>query len=116
MVGEFDHVEIVLNNDDGIATVHEFLEHVHQDADVLEVETSGRLVEDVERLARILLGEFGGQFDALALSAAEGSGGLAHLDVAEAHVLDGLDLAQDLRHVLEELHRLVDGHIEHVGD
>ena len=30
--------------------------------------------------------------------------------------MNGLDLAEDIGHVLEELHSLIDGHIEHIGD
>ena len=115
-VGLTDHVEVVLDDDDGIAAVDKFLEYLHQDADVLEVKACGRLVEDVDGLTRVFLRQFGGEFDALALTAGKGGGGLAYLDIAEAHVLDGLDLAEDVGHVLEELHGLVDSHVEHVGD
>ena len=69
VVGEFDDIEVVFDDDDGVATIHQFLQHIHQDTDVLEMQTRGGLVEDVERLARITLGEFGGEFHALTLSA-----------------------------------------------
>ena len=116
VVGEFDDIEVVFDDDDGVATIHQFLQHIHQDTDVLEMQTRGGLVEDVERLARITLGEFGGEFHTLALTAGEGSGGLTEFDIAETHILDGLNLSEDVGHVLEELHRLVDGHVEHIGD
>ena len=41
---------------------------------------------------------------------------MSELDIAEAHVLDGLDFTQDVGHVLEELTGLIDGHVEDVGD
>ena len=50
-----DDVEVVLNDDDGVATVDEAAEHQHQDANVLKVEAGGGLVKDVERLARVFL-------------------------------------------------------------
>ena len=114
-VSKFDDIEVVLNDDNGVATINEFLEYVHQDADVLEVETCGGLVEDVERLPCIFLGQFGGQFDALTLTTRKGGGGLAEFDVTKPHVLNGLDLAENIGHVFEELHGLVDGHVEHIG-
>ena len=61
-------------------------------------------------------GEFGGEFHTLALTAGEGGGGLTEFDIAETHILDGLDLSEDVGHVLEKFHGLVDGHVEHIGD
>ena len=37
MVGQFDDIQIVFDDDDGIASVNQFLENVHEDSDVLEV-------------------------------------------------------------------------------
>ena len=116
VVSELDDVEIVLDDDDGVALVDESVEHLHEGADVFEVESCGGFVEDVERATGVLLGEFGGEFHALALSAGEGGGGLTELDVAEADFLQHLDLLENLGLVLEELDGLVDGHVEHVGD
>ena len=50
-VGVLDDVEVVLDDDDGVALVDEALEHVEELADVLEVQTGRRLVEDVDRAA-----------------------------------------------------------------
>ncbi len=73
-VGEFDDIKIVLDDDNRIATVYQFLEYIHQDADVFEMKTGGRFIENIERLARITLREFGSQVYALTLTAREGSG------------------------------------------
>ena len=71
MVGEFDGVEVVLDDDDGVSFLDETVEHLHQNADVLEMQTRRGFVEDVERATRVALGEFGGEFHALTLAAAE---------------------------------------------
>ena len=47
MVGLAKDVEVVLDDDDCVATRDEALEHVHEDFDVFEMETCGWLVEDV---------------------------------------------------------------------
>ena len=52
MVGGLDDVEVVLDDDHGVAGIDQALEHAEQPPDVLEVQAGGRLVEDVERLAR----------------------------------------------------------------
>ena len=49
MVGAADDVQVVFDDDDGVALIHELVEHVEQLAGVLEVQAGGRLVEDVER-------------------------------------------------------------------
>ena len=47
VVGQFDDVEVVLNDDDRVALIYEFLQHFHEHVDVFEMETGGGLVEDV---------------------------------------------------------------------
>ena len=106
----------MFNDDDRVAAFHEFLEHVHEDADVFEVQSRGRFVQDVERTARVALGEFRGEFHALAFSAREGGAGLSDFNVAQSDFLKHFDFVEDVGHVFEELHGLVDGHVQHVGD
>ena len=65
----FDDVEIMLYHHDAVALFNQPVEHFKQLADVFEMEASGWLVEDVERLARRTAAEFLGEFDALRLSA-----------------------------------------------
>ena len=106
----------MFDDDDRVALVHQAVEHSQQHADVLEVQSRGRLVQDVDGLARVTLRQLGGQLHALALTARQRSAGLPQLDVSQAHVLQHLYLVQNLRHVLEELHGHVDGHVQHVGN
>jgi hypothetical protein len=40
-------IEVVFDNDDGIAFVDQLLQHVHQYTDVLEMQTCGGFVKDV---------------------------------------------------------------------
>ena len=39
VVCHLDDVKVVFNDDDRVAAFHEFLEHVHEDADVFEVQS-----------------------------------------------------------------------------
>jgi peptide chain release factor 3 len=97
-VGGLDDVEVVLDDDDGVAVVAQAVQHLEQHLDVLEVQAGGRLVEDVERAAGVALGQFQRQLDALRLAAGQRGGALAELDVAEADVEQGLQLARHHRH------------------
>ena len=96
--------------------VDEAVEHVEQLVDVVEVQAGRRLVEDVERPAGGALAQLLGELDALRLAAGQRRRRLAEVDVVEADAGQGLELLPDRRHVAEELERLADGQVEHVGD
>ena len=115
-VGLLDHVEVVLDHEHRVAGVDEPLQHLEQLLDVGEVEPGRRLVEDVERPAGRHLAELRGQLDALRLAAGERRRRLAELDVVEADVVQRLQAPAQLRDLGEELERLLDRHLEHVGD
>ena len=51
VITAFDDVEVVFDDEDGVALLYETLEHLEETSDVVEVETSGRFVEDVEGTA-----------------------------------------------------------------
>ena len=55
----FDHVEVVFNDDQGPAAVDEFAEGGEEFGDVVEVETGGGLVKDVEDAALALGADIG---------------------------------------------------------
>ena len=115
-VGGLDHLEIVLDHDHRVAGVDQRVQHLQQLPDVLEMQAGGRLVQDVDGLAGGAPAQLLGELDPLRLAARERGRLLADLDVAQAHLLQGHQLVADRRHRLEEVDRLVDGHVEHVGD
>jgi hypothetical protein len=58
-VGGLDDVEVVLDDDHGVAVVAQAVEHAEQHLDVGEVQAGGGLVEDVEGAAGVALGARG---------------------------------------------------------
>ena len=76
----------------------------------------GRLVEEVDRVTGRSLGELGRQLHALRLAARQRRRRLAEPDVSEPDVDERLHVARDARLVGEEVDRLGDRHVEHVGD
>src|SRR2546428_12058032 len=76
----------------------------------------GRLVEDIERAAGSALGQFLGGLDPLRIAAGERGRLLADMDVVAADAVQKLEHVATARHRLEELQRLLDRHVEHVGD
>ena len=75
-VGVGDDVEVVLDDDHGVALVDQSLEHRQQLADVFEMQTGGRLVEDVDGPPGGAALELGGELDALGLTTGERGGRL----------------------------------------
>ena len=116
IVGVADDVEIVLDDDDGVAEAGKAVQNFEELANVVEVEAGGGLVEEIEGAAGLALGEFASELHALGFAAGERGGGLAEMDVAEADVNEGLQLLVDGGDVLEDGQRVFDREIEDVGD
>ncbi len=115
-VGRLDHVEIVLDDDDRVALLDEAVEHLEQLVDVVEVQAGRRLVEDVERLARVGPRQLGGQFHALGFAPRKRRRRLAQREIVETDRAQRRQKAADAGNVLEQLVRLADRHLEHVGN
>ena len=54
MIGCLDHVEVVLDEQNGVSGVHETIERLQQPLDVGEMQSRRRLVEDVDGVLRPL--------------------------------------------------------------
>jgi hypothetical protein len=67
-VGITDDVEVVLDDDNGVAKVAEAVQDFEKLANVVEVEAGGGLVEEIEGAAGLTLGEFTGELHALGFS------------------------------------------------
>ena len=53
-ISELDDIEIVLDEHQRMAGINESIEHLSESANVFEVESSGRLIHDVELLPGFL--------------------------------------------------------------
>ena len=84
------------------------------------------LVEHVEGVLRLKprsrgylttdLRQLGDQLDTLGLTARERRALLAEREISQSNILEQLERMMDARVSLEELHRIVDVHREHVAD
>ena len=57
-IGGLDDIEIVLDDDHRVAVIAQAVQDLKQLLDVVEVQTGGRLIEDVERLTGVAFGQF----------------------------------------------------------
>src|SRR5277367_1601395 len=112
----FDDVEIMFDDQDGVAESDEAVEHVEKFFDVVKMQAGGGLVEDVERATGLALGKFTREFGALSFAAGDGGGGLSELHVAEADVHQSLQLHLNRRNIFQNFESFFDGQIEQIGN
>ena len=106
----------MLDNDHRVARLDQLLQHIHQPVNIRNVQAGGRLIEDIDGLAGRAFGQLGSQLGALRLTAGQRRGGLTQLNIAETDLAHGFQPPRDLRHVGEELTRLIHRHIQHFVD
>src|SRR5437879_10069034 len=106
-VGRLDDVEVVLDHDDRVAFVAQAVEHVEELCDIVEVQTGGGLIEDVEGSAGGALCKLARQLYPLCFAAGKSCGVLSEAHVGKADVSECLQPAGDRRHVLEETQRVL---------
>src|SRR6267143_501196 len=116
VIGGLEYVEVVLDDDHGIPGIDQAMQNIQQPLDVGEVQASGRFIEDIEGLARVTPAEFFGELDPLRLATRQLGRRLSKPDIAKADLTERLQLALDLRDAVEKRGRLLDAHVEHVGD
>src|SRR5205807_1294178 len=108
VVGGFDQLDVVLDDQDGVAAVDEVAEGLDELGDVGVMEAGGRLVEEEEAAGVVpgRLGEERCELEALRFAAGERGGRLPEAEVAEADGAEGGEPFQERALVDEELHRL----------
>ena len=69
VVRGLDDLQVVFDDDDRVAFVHQAVEHQEQLFDVRQMQPGGGLIQDVEGAAGGPLAQFPGEFEALGLAA-----------------------------------------------
>ena len=103
----------MLDDDNRIAAIAQPVQDFQQVLDIMKVQAGRRLVEDIQRPARIALRQFLCELDALRLAARQSRRVLPEANVRKADIRQRLQFFRDHGHVPEELERVLDGHLEH---
>ena len=74
-IGCFDDIQIVFDDDEGIAGIHQFVQDGQQFLDVVEVKAGGRLIQDIEQIVRRRIFQLGGDLQPLRFPSGQGRGG-----------------------------------------
>ena len=114
MVRALDHIEIMLDDQHGVAVVHDALQHFQQLLHIVRMQAGGRLIQHEQRLAGRLALQLAGELHALGLAAGKRGRALSQLHIAQAHVLERLQLMADLVHAGEEVDGLFYAHFQHI--
>ena len=135
-VGRADHVQVVLDDDQRMPGLNQLAQRAHEFGDVIKVQAGGGLVQQEQgaavraqgqrlaadagdrRLGLALAdvaGQKAGELQALRLAARQRGHRLAELDVFKPHIDDGLQGANHLAVVGEQLAGLADGEVKHIG-
>ncbi len=111
-VAGLQHLDVVLDEEDGVSGIYHGVEEAQDALDVARVETIGGLVHD-EDLARIA--QIGGQLDALQLAAGEGGERLVQMQIPQADLAQRFQLLGN--HTFgKQLGGFVGGEVHHLGD
>src|SRR5436190_8739087 len=116
MVGHFDDVQVMLDDQHGVAVIDQAVEHMDQLFNILEVKALCRLVEYVEGPPGVAFAQLAGELDALRLPAAERGAALPQGHIAQADVHQGAQLHAELRDIGENAQRFLHGHRQHIRD
>jgi hypothetical protein len=101
-VSLFDDVQIVFDDQDGVAQVHEALQNVEQFSNVIEMQAGGWFVKDINGATSLAFRKLASKFDALGFATRKRGGGLAELYVAKTDLHNGGELLLNVRDVFEE--------------
>ena len=114
VVRTLDHLEVVLDDDHGVAVVYESLEHVKELLYIREMQPRRRFIQDEESPPFARSDKLLTQLDALSFPTGERGRGLSELHVPEPHIVHDLEHRSDAWNVLEVLERFLHVHVEHV--
>ena len=92
----------MLNHQNRIPGINQALQDAQQPLDICHMQTSCRLIKDIETLAIRLAMQLTGQFHPLGFPTRKRCCRLPQLYVAQTNVLNGLQLAPNLRNCTEK--------------
>ena len=107
------HIQVVLDDDDGIAAVHQTVQQIHDLLNIRGVKAGGGFVQHIDVA---LLVQVFGQLHPLAFTAGEGGQGLPQGQVWQPHLQHGSQGLLKLPVLPEKRIGLPGGHIQNLHD
>src|SRR5690606_966246 len=115
MVSGFEELEVVIDEEHRRPRLNQDIEGPHEQADLVGVESSARLVEHVDT-SLLRRSESPGQFESLRFATGERRERLTNLEITEAEHGERREGTPNRRRVGEALESFVDRELEGLGD
>lgn len=115
-VRQADHIEVVFDDDDGVALIAKTEEKIHEVLDVLPVKTGGRFIQKIQCATRLTLAQLERELYPLGLATRKGGGRLADLDIAQPDCLKRREFLVNTRLSGKEFAGSVNGEVEGFRD
>ena len=106
----------MLDDHHRVARVDQSSQDLEQSLHIGGVQAHRRFIQNVQSTPGGAPRELSSQLDPLSLTPGKRRGRLAQANVAQPHVVQGLQLASDRRDILKEAQGLIDGHVKDIGD
>ena len=106
----------MLDDHHRVAGIDKPVQNRQQPFDVGKVQSGGRLVEQVHRSPGGPLHQLPGQLDPLGFTAGKRCGRLPEFEIVQPDVVQRLQHRADLGYILKMSERLLDVHLQHVGN
>ena len=126
IIGFREKIEVVFDDDDGVALIDERMEYADEAFAVAKMEADGRFLQEVKvawafaarafAVAGEPAGKFGDEFEALGFTAGERGRGLAEREVAKAAIDHELADLRELRVEVEERRGFLEGELKNLAD
>ena len=84
MVCGFNHIQIMLNNQNGVTGIYQLLQHFNQLVDICCVQAGGGFIQNINGAAGGYSCQLRGQLYTLCLATGQGGAGLTQLHIAKA--------------------------------
>ena len=110
----FDDIQVMLNNDNGIAFIDKPLQNRQQLIDIIEMESCSRLIQDIYSTSVRPLLQFCSKLHTLAFPSGQCRGRLSETDIAKSYIDQGIKIPCDPRIRFEEISGLFNGHIKDI--
>ena len=116
MIRRCNQFDVVLDDQHGITAVHQPLKQQHEVVDVIQVQSRGGFVQNIQRARLLGAAQLPAQLDPLGLSAGQAAGRLSQTQVPKTHFHQECEPARQAGNGVEELHCLTGAQIQHLGD
>ena len=106
----------MLDHHNAVAQIDQTLQDIQQFNDVVEVQSCGRFIKQIERATGVGSRQFGSQLDALGFTTGKRRRTLSQCDVVQPDIADRLQDMSQSRLIGKQRNRFADRHVQHVAD